>query len=89
MDPVFQNLLILMVVVWTMAVLLRRIGLPTIMGELLMGVLLGPAMLGWVEPSRIIEIMAELGIFFLMLHTGVQTEPGDFFKALKSSLGVP
>ena len=30
MDPVFQQLLILMVVIWTMAVLLRRIALPTI-----------------------------------------------------------
>lgn len=88
MDPVFQQLLILMVVVWTVAVLLRRIGLPTIMGELVMGVILGPAVLGWVHPSEIIEILAQLGIFFLMLHTGVETKPKEFFKALRLSLGV-
>jgi Kef-type K+ transport system membrane component KefB len=87
-QPVFQQLLILMVVVWTVAVFLRRFGLPTIMGELVMGVIVGPAVLGWVEPSEIIEVLAQMGIFFLMLHTGVQTEPREFFSALRSSLGV-
>jgi Kef-type K+ transport system membrane component KefB len=37
MDPVFKHLLILLVVVWTAAVLLRRVGLPTIFGELVAG----------------------------------------------------
>jgi Kef-type K+ transport system membrane component KefB len=87
-QPVFEQLLILMVVVWTVAVFLRRFGLPTIMGELVMGVIVGPTVLGWVEPSEIIEVLAQMGIFFLMLHTGVETEPRDFFIALRSSLGV-
>ena len=88
MEEVFLHLLILMVVVWTVAVLLRRVGLPTIMGELVMGVVLGPAVLGWIHPSEIIEILANMGIFFLMLHTGVQTKPREFFHAMKSSVGV-
>lgn len=88
MDPVFKHLLILMVVVWTVAVVLRRIGLPTIFGELVAGVTLGPAVLGWVQPNETIEILAQMGIFFLMLHTGVTTEPREFFKAVKSSIGV-
>jgi Kef-type K+ transport system membrane component KefB len=87
-QPVFQQLLILMVVVWTVAVFLRRFGLPTIMGELVMGVIVGPAVLGWVEPSEIIEVLAQMGVFFLMLHAGVETEPREFFSALRSSLGV-
>jgi Kef-type K+ transport system membrane component KefB len=88
MDPVFKQLLILMVVVWSVAVMLRRIGLPTIMGELVMGVILGPAVLGWVQPSEIIEILAQLGIFFLMLHAGVETKPREFFEALRASMGI-
>lgn len=88
MQPVFQQLLILMTVVWVVAVMLRRIGLPTIMGELVVGVVLGPAVLGWVEPSEVIEVLAQMGIFFLMLHTGVQTDPKEFFDAMKVSLGV-
>jgi Na+:H+ antiporter len=87
-QSVFWDLLILMVVVWTAAVLLARIGVPRILGELLMGVLLGPAVLGWIEPTEVIEVLAELGIFFLILHTGVQTKPEEFFSALRISLGV-
>ena len=88
MEHIFRDLLILLVVIWAVAVVFRRIGLPTIMGELFMGVLLGPAVLGWVEPSVIIEVLAQLGIFFLLLHTGVETSPREFFAALKKSLGV-
>jgi Kef-type K+ transport system membrane component KefB len=88
MEPIFRDLLILMVVVWSVAVLLRKIGLPTIMGELVMGVILGPAVLGWVHPSEIIDLLAQMGIFFLMLHAGVETEPREFFAALKQALGV-
>jgi len=86
--PVFQQLLILMVVIWTMAVLLRRFGIPTIMGELLAGIIIGPAVLGLVQPSEIIEILAQLGIFFLMLHTGVETNPRDFISAVRKSFGI-
>lgn len=85
---VFKELLVLMVVVWTVAVILRRLGWPTVMGELVMGVVLGPAILGWVEPNEIIHVLAEMGIFFLMLHTGVETHPREFFTALRNSLGV-
>ena len=85
---VFKELLVLMVVVWTVAVILRRLGWPTVMGELVMGVVLGPAILGLVEPNEIIHVLAEMGIFFLMLHSGVETHPREFFTALRSSLGV-
>jgi Kef-type K+ transport system membrane component KefB len=87
-QSIFWDLLILMTVVWTAAVLLGRIGIPRIIGELIMGVILGPAVLGWIEPNEVIEVLAELGIFFLILHTGVETKPNEFFSALRISLGV-
>jgi Kef-type K+ transport system membrane component KefB len=88
MDPVFQSLLILMAVIWLVAVLLRRIGFPTIMGELVGGVVVGPAVLGWVSPSEIIEVLAQMGIFFLMLHAGIETNPRHFISAVRESWGV-
>jgi len=87
-EEVFVELLILMVVVWTTAVGLRYFGVPTVMGELIAGVILGPAVLGWVETNEVIEVLAELGIFFLLLHTGVDTRPKEFFAAIRISLGV-
>jgi Kef-type K+ transport system membrane component KefB len=86
--PIFKQLLILMVVIWVIAVVLRKIGLPTIMGELLAGIIIGPAVLGLIEPNEVIDVLAQLGIFFLMLHTGVETNPREFITALKKSFGI-
>lgn len=88
MEAPFHSLLMLMLVVWSVAVIMRKIGLPTMMGELIMGVLIGPAVFGWVTPSEMIEILAQIGIFFMMLHTGIETEPKQFYVALKDSIGI-
>ena len=88
MEPVFLHLLILMVVAWTAAMVLRLIGIPIIMSELVIGVILGPAVFGWVQPSEIITVLAEMGIFFIMLHAGVKTDATKFFDAAKHAIGV-
>ena len=88
MHEVAFDLLILLAGIWFVAVTLRPLGLPTIMGELIVGVVLGPAVLGLVEPSEAIKLLAEIGIFFLMFHAGVETQPVEFYDALKRSIGV-
>ena len=88
MQDIALDLLILLAGIWIVAVTLRPLGLPTVMGELIVGVLVGPAVLGWIEPDEAIQLLAEIGIFFLMFHAGVETQPNEFFSALKRSLGV-
>lgn len=82
------DLLILLTGIWLVAITLRPLGLPTVMGELIVGVLLGPAVFGWITPNEAITMLAEIGIFFLMFHAGIETKPLEFFNALKRSLGV-
>ena len=72
MHDVALDLLILLAGIWLVAVTLRPLGLPTIMGELIVGVLVGPAVLGLIEPNEAITLLAELGIFFLMFHAGME-----------------
>jgi len=88
MHEIALDLLIILGGVWLVAVTLRPLGLPTIMGELIVGVVLGPAVFGWIQPGELIQLLAEIGIFFLMFHAGVETQPLEFFQALKRSLGV-
>ncbi len=88
MHEVALDLLILLAGIWLVAVTLRPLGLPTVMGELIVGVLVGPAVFGLIEPGEAIQLLAEIGIFFLMFHAGVETQPLEFFHALKRSLGV-
>lgn len=87
--PDFFNLLILMVVVWTAGKIFRSIGLPVVFGELIGGILVGPALLGLVNPdSETIKLMAEFGIFFLMLHAGLETDHRELLKTSKQSILV-
>ncbi|HWC27565.1 MAG TPA: cation:proton antiporter, partial [Solirubrobacteraceae bacterium] len=53
--------------------LFRRARQPTIVGEILAGVLVGPAVLGLVEPSEVLEVFAELGVVFLLFWVGLET----------------
>ena len=83
----FHSLLILMVVVWGMGKVFRIISLPVIFGELLGGIIVGPALLGLVDPSsHMIQVLAELGVFFLMLHAGLETDAKELYKGSKKSV---
>ncbi len=82
------NLFLILTVAWGLGVLFIRIGLPAMLGELLAGVILGPPLLGIVATSDAIELLAELGIFFVMFHTGMELNPKDLLKNIGPSLSV-
>lgn len=85
----FRSLLILMVVVYSIGRVFKTLNLPVLFGELVGGIIVGPVLLGLVHPGdEVIEVIAELGIFFLMLHSGLETDPRDLMKSLKSSVLV-
>lgn len=77
MDFILQALLQLAVIVAAvklMGELAIRIGQPSVLGKLLAGVLIGPAVLGWVESARWIEMFAEIGVLLLMFLAGMETD---------------
>lgn len=83
-----ENLLLIMVVVWTTGMIFRAIKLPLLLGELLAGLVFGPALLGIFHESETVSLLAELGIFFLMLHAGLETEPKQLAKSSKLGLAI-
>ncbi len=84
-----ESLLILMVVIWVAGKIFRFLSLPVLFGELLGGLLVGPVVFGVIPAdSEVIEILAEFGIFFLMLHTGLETDPRQLFKSFRKSLAI-
>ncbi|KKP37185.1 hypothetical protein A2483_01305 [Candidatus Peregrinibacteria bacterium RIFOXYC2_FULL_33_13] len=84
----YLEIFLLLLAVWLFGRFFKRIGWPAIFGEILAGILMGPVLLGVVHDSEYIKILAELGIFFLMFHAGLETSPSDLFKASKYSLLV-
>ena len=82
------SLLLILVAAWFLGSLFYRFGLPFVLGELLAGVILGPPLLGLIGPSHAIELLAELGIFFVMFHTGMEMDPRELVENIWPSLAV-
>jgi Kef-type K+ transport system membrane component KefB len=82
------NLLLILVLAWVLGTIFRRFGLPVMLGELLAGVILGPPLLGIVTTSPSIELIAELGIFFVMFYTGVEMDPRELMEHFWPSLAT-
>lgn len=62
-----------------MAEVFERIGQPPVVGEILAGILIGPSLLNWVQPSEIMSTLAEIGVIFLLFTVGLKTRPRDLF----------
>jgi Kef-type K+ transport system membrane component KefB len=54
--------------------LAARLGAPSVIGELAAGVLLGPSLLGWIEPTTVIRLLAEIGVILLLFEVGLETD---------------
>lgn len=51
-----------------------RLGIPSVIGELAAGLILGPSLLGWVSANETLEILAEIGIILLLFEVGMDTD---------------
>lgn len=63
----FLYLLIILLTPRIFAELATRLQAPSVIGELLAGVVLGPSLLVWIQPLEAIKLMAEIGIMSLLL----------------------
>ncbi|WP_169578107.1 cation:proton antiporter [Salinimicrobium xinjiangense] len=75
------NLLIILVGAWVGGAAAKRMGYPAILGELVIGIILGPALLGLLETSEMISVLAEVGIILLMVYIGMEINFRDLGKA--------
>jgi len=82
------NLLLILVVAWFLGGFFATYGLPVMLGELLAGIILGPPLLGIVTNSPSLELIAELGIFFVMFYTGVEMNPMELVEHIWPSLAA-
>jgi CPA2 family monovalent cation:H+ antiporter-2 len=67
-----QIALIVLAAAVTVVVAFRRLGLPPLLGYLLVGILVGPHTLGWVAESAEASYLAEFGVVFLMFTIGLE-----------------
>ncbi len=87
-ENLIVNLIIILTVAWFLGRVFARFGLPVVMGELLAGLILGPPLLGIINTSEPIELLAEFGIFFLMFHAGLEMDPKEAVEHMWPSIAV-
>lgn len=66
----------------------NRCGLPAVIGELLAGIVIGPAMLNWVQPSGLIKSFSDIGVVLLMFLAGLESDLAILKKLWKPSFLV-
>lgn len=70
----------------------KKIGQPAVFGELLVGIILGPALLGWLtidpQDGGMLKALAEIGVILLMFLAGLETDVNEFRKSASSSTMV-
>lgn len=71
-----------------MAEVFERLKQPAVVGEILAGVVIGPSLLGWVQPTDLLSIIAEIGVIFLLFLVGLETKPQDIFRVGRKALTV-
>jgi Kef-type K+ transport system membrane component KefB len=50
---------------------------PSVIGEIVAGLILGPTLLGFIEPEGLIRVLAEIGIIMLLFQVGLETDIGE------------
>ncbi|MCI6990000.1 MAG: cation:proton antiporter [Clostridiales bacterium] len=68
------DLLLILLSTKLLGLLSQRFYLPGVVGALLAGLLIGPAVLGLVHPSDFLSCTASIGVLFLMFTSGLETD---------------
>jgi Kef-type K+ transport system membrane component KefB len=84
----FLSLLIILLGARVSGEVAVRLGMPSVIGEIVAGILLGPSLLGWVEPDKVIQLLAEIGIILLLFDVGLETDARRLANAGKQAFIV-
>lgn len=58
---------------------------PTVIGELLAGIIIGPSLLGWIAITPTIHLLSQIGIILLLFEVGLETDLNKLKSAGKNA----
>ena len=82
------ELAILLATAFAGGLLVRRLGYPMALGELLIGIVIGPFAFGFVRQTEMVSMFAELGAIILLFYIGLETEMDMLKKYFLPSIMV-
>ena len=81
----FLSLVLILLFARTLGEIAAWLKIPPVMGEMLAGIILGPSMLGWVEPTEVIQMLAEIGLILLLFEVGLDTDISNLVNKGRSA----
>ena len=84
----FANLLIILASSLVVIALFRRLQLPPVLGYLCVGLAVGPTALDWVNDSKHLPDLAELGVVFLLFSLGLEFSLSKMFALRRVVFGL-
>lgn len=79
---------IILLVTKTFSILTKRVDMPQVVGALVAGLLLGPSLIGIVQPSEFMDQVSELGVIVLMFGAGLQTDIKELRRSGKAAFFI-
>jgi monovalent cation:H+ antiporter-2, CPA2 family len=70
--PILTDLVVLLFVSLPVAYLCLRLKLPVLVGFMLTGILIGPSVFALISEREAIELLAEIGVMFLLFSIGIE-----------------
>jgi Na+:H+ antiporter len=76
----FLKLLVVLLSAKLFAEIFSRLSIPSVLGEVVAGLIIGPSVLGFVSPEATLHVIAEIGILLLLFEVGLETDVGQLVK---------
>lgn len=90
---IFRDLAIILIFAKVFGLIAKRLGVPSVVGEIIAGIVIGPTVFGFVGSNDFLVQMAEIGVILLMFLAGLETDLNELAKvgwasAIIATLGV-
>lgn len=87
-SSILLSLFIVFVAAQIGAELVQRLKMPGVVGEIAAGCIVGPSLLGWVQPAEALDVLAEIGVVLLLFSVGLETRLEEIKRVGRSAFLV-
>jgi CPA2 family monovalent cation:H+ antiporter-2 len=85
-SPLVLDLVLALTAAFGGGLIARRLGLPVLLGYIIAGVIIGPYTPGPIAASERVDLLANLGVGFLMFSLGVEFSLNDLLRVRRTAL---
>ena len=86
--PILNEILVLLLVAVIVVTLFRRLNLPPVLAYLIVGMVVGPYGMGWMNDDQNTRMLAEFGVVFLLFTVGLEVSVPQMIAMRRAVLGI-